>query len=149
MHCDEARLLITARVDGELDGERTDALDAHLNDCADCVAALALRERERDTWREALEAEAPDALRGELLAGATVVRFPRKHRRRASRWQLWAAAAVLAVVIGGRFAAHYDFSGGTDGFDRPGAVHRVRDGVVEPAGVYVETTGLDLGDTRL
>lgn len=149
MRCDEARLLITARVDGELDEERIAAMDMHLQACVDCAAALALRERERNIWREALEAEAPYALRRELLAGAPVVRFPRKLRPRRARWQLWAAAAVLAVVVGGQLVARFDPFGQPDGFTRPGAVHRVRNGVVEPAGVHLETTGLDLGDTLL
>ena len=149
MRCDEARPLITARVDGELDGKRTAALDAHLQSCADCAAELALRETERGAWRAALAATAPDAMRRELLAGAPVVRFARKLRPRRARWQLWAAAAVLAVVVGGQLVARFDPFGRTDGFDHPGAVHRVRDGVVEPAGVHLETTGLDLGDILL
>ena len=107
MNCEEAKPLLPAYADGELDLPRALALEQHLDGCAACAAALrelrALKQGVRGTTYH----RAPDTLRARLAASlpaapATApVPAPAAVRRRRdwSRWSLPIAAA-LALAVG-------------------------------------------------
>lgn len=141
MRCEDARELLTARVDGELDGGQADVLAAHLDECAACRAEAALRSRERTAWRDALAGDrAPDDLRRQILAGPAPVALPVLLRPLA-----WAAAAVLAVLLVA--PPLMQRLGDGDARLRPAAVTLVRDdGDVGPA-TALATETLNLGDS--
>jgi len=54
MECKEARALLPAQVDGELDAPSAEALDRHLRGCADCRT----RQATLQTMREAVSSHA-------------------------------------------------------------------------------------------
>jgi len=141
MRCEDARELLTARADGELDGVQADALAAHLDGCAACRAEAALRSRERAAWRDALAGDrAPDDLRRRILAGPAPVALPVLLRPLA-----WAAAAVLAVLLVAPPLMQRLGSGDT--MLRPAAVTLVRDGGDVGPATALATETLNLGDS--
>ncbi len=141
MRCEDALALLTALVDGELDGERAAALSAHLDGCADCRAEAARRRREREEWREALAGDrAADDLRGRILAApaplAPIVLL---------RPVVWAAAAVLAVVLVAPSVMRR--LGDGDATLHSGAITLVRDGGDVGPETALATGTLNLGDS--
>lgn len=69
MNCDDARLLLQACADGELGAADSVRLERHLEDCADCVAALRDLQALRRTVRHgAIYHRAGSALRARVLA---------------------------------------------------------------------------------
>jgi hypothetical protein len=94
---------------------------------------------------------APADLRQEILAGRTprkTLRFARKHTGRKSMWPVWAAAAVLAVIVLGQVVKRVDDSRrpdiDIDAFTRPGSVALVIDGDTIGAFEELEEGGLEL-----
>jgi anti-sigma factor RsiW len=141
MRCEDALALLTALVDGELDGEQAAALSAHLEGCADCRAAAPRRRREREAWREALAGDrAADDLRGRILAApapaAPIVLL---------RPVAWAAAAVLAVAL--LAPAVMRRVGDGDATLRAAAVTLVRDGGDVGPQTVLDAGVLNLGDS--
>ncbi len=141
MRCEDARELLTAHADDELDADRIASLAAHLDGCADCRAEAARRRREKSTWREALAGElAPDELRRRILAApappAPIVLL---------RPLAWAAAAVLAVLLIAPSLMRR--LGDGDATLRPGAVTLVRDGGDVGPETALVTETLNLGDS--
>ena len=64
MTCDDARLLVHAYLDDELDAAQSAAMARHLQDCAECAASYEVHERlRRSLARPGLYQRAPDALR--------------------------------------------------------------------------------------
>ncbi|MDO9693150.1 MAG: zf-HC2 domain-containing protein [Candidatus Latescibacteria bacterium] len=141
MRCEDARELLTARVDGELDGVQADALATHLDGCAACRAESARRTRERSAWREALAGDhTPDDLRRRVLAAPVPVALPLLLRPLA-----WAAAAVLAVLL--IAPPLLQRLGDGDATLRPAAVTLVLDGGDVGPATALATETLNLGDS--
>ncbi|HEX5122095.1 MAG TPA: anti-sigma factor [Rhodanobacteraceae bacterium] len=108
MDCKEAARLLEPYLDGELDRDEVRALEAHVDGCAECQAALAQLGR----VRHALRADAPrfsapaslrERIRRESAAPASVTRM-----RRPPSWMRLAAACFGAFVAG---AAVMHFAG--------------------------------------
>ncbi len=68
MNCEEARELLPAYGDGELDLPHALALEKHLDGCADCTAALRSQRTLNQAVRSVTYHRAPDALRARLRA---------------------------------------------------------------------------------
>lgn len=102
MTCDDARALIDAAVDGELDAAHVLALEQHTAGCADCAGALTRRRELAARVRaEAPYFRAPDGLtRRFASSGATAPpeRVPAQ-RSAVARWRAFALAA--SIVAGG------------------------------------------------
>ena len=84
MTCDEARVLLHALLDGELDAGHAREVEAHVAGCPRCAAELAqFREMRRAMAGANLSFAAPAALRSRIEAAlpAPVVRAPAPSRR--------------------------------------------------------------------
>jgi anti-sigma factor RsiW len=122
MNCDEARTLLPAYGDGELDLPRTLAMEQHLEGCAECGAALRSQRALRQAVRSVPYHRASEALRArlraqlpglpeaqapatpQLAATAASVTLPvsAATSRRRRDWSRWAMpiAASLALAVG-------------------------------------------------
>ena len=94
MRCEEAARDLDAYVDGELEAEAAAAVRDHLSGCAICHRRFAERQALGRLVRTAPYYSAPDRLRQRVLAQTIRSRSP---------WRVaaWAAAAMLAISIGG------------------------------------------------
>ena len=148
MRCEDLRDKLIAYVDGELPDTETEACEGHIAECETCADLVAKRRNEQDRWRTALREDAPADLRQEILAGQTprrTIRFERKHRGRKSMWPVWAAAAVLAVIVIGQVVTRLDIQRESDDvFISPGAVAYIVDGEIIGAFTELEKDGLVL-----
>jgi anti-sigma factor RsiW len=105
MNCAEARPLLEAYADGELDLPRSLLLEQHLKDCPACASALRGLRAQSKVLREAAPYHrAPDLLLARLrtqLPVAEAVPAPRRYRSQRNRL-FWASAlaASLALAIG-------------------------------------------------
>lgn len=105
MDCKTAAEFVPLYFDGELDRATSREVEAHLDTCADCQAALI----ELDALRRALRHDvprfsAPDTLRRRIAESATAAMPPSSDRRGSSRRRTWLALAaswVLAFAAGG------------------------------------------------
>ena len=100
MECNQAARLLEPYLDGELDRDEVRALEAHVDGCAECQAALANLGRVRhamraDAPRYAAPASLRERIRRERAAPASVVRV-----RGAPSWMRLAAACFGAFVAG-------------------------------------------------
>ncbi len=120
MNCEEARELLPAYGDGELDLPHALALEKHLDGCADCDAALRTQRALSQAVRKAPYHRAPDTLRARLRAqlpaepiaeaatppiaapNAPAATLPVAQPRRRRDWSRWALpiAASLALAVG-------------------------------------------------
>jgi mycothiol system anti-sigma-R factor len=102
MTCDEARLLLHALIDGELDAGHTSEVEAHVATCAACAAELAAqREMKRVLADTNLRYTAPSALRARIEASLPQSRQP---SRRAVLRGFAMGSAVSALAATGLFA---------------------------------------------
>lgn len=109
MTCDEARVLLHALLDGELDAGHAREVETHVAGCPRCAAELAQFREMRGTLSDAnLSFTAPAALRSRIEAAlpAPVVRAPWPSRRSLLKGFAFgtalsaaAAASVLFVVV--------------------------------------------------
>jgi len=98
MECRHAQASLEAYLDGELGRAESRELEAHLDTCEACGAALAALDDLRRALREpALRHAAPAALRARIAAAAP----PRPAAARAPAWLRHAAAWLLAFAAGG------------------------------------------------
>jgi anti-sigma factor RsiW len=127
--------LISALIDGELEGMELDRANAHLAGCAACqTEASALRQLKREL-RTLGDLDGADAMTGRLLAmigsgppgargepGAPVQaraleRKPgRRVRRRRGRYVIWSAMSLVVVGVG---AAAFGMGGASSGGNEP------------------------------
>jgi anti-sigma factor (TIGR02949 family) len=100
MECKEAARLLEPYLDGELDRDEVRALEAHVDGCAECQAALASLGRVRHAMRaEAPRYAAPTSLRERIRReSAAPASAPRV--RRSPPWMRLAAACFGAFVAG-------------------------------------------------
>ena len=98
MTCDEARDLLDAWYDGELDAPRSAALEHHLDGCAGCTALSGARSALSEVLVEsAAHSRAPAALRNKIEA--QVLRPPPIRPPRMMPWRGLAIAASLALFV--------------------------------------------------
>jgi anti-sigma factor RsiW len=111
MECSDARRLIPAKIDGELDAAGATALAAHLEGCAACAGRAA----EQQEWRAVIKRRAPRyaapaASRARLAVALSEADLPARPvtRRRVAGWRPWAMAAsvVLAVLLSPSLTAY-------------------------------------------
>jgi hypothetical protein len=126
--------LISALIDGELDGVELDRANAHLAGCATCqTEAAQLRELKREL-RALGEFDGADAITSRLLAmaiptgpgglGAAVTARPlqrrpqggRRVRRRRGRYAMWSAMSLVVVGVG---AAAFGMGGNSAAGNEP------------------------------
>ncbi|MBV8063797.1 MAG: anti-sigma factor [Nevskia sp.] len=122
MNCEEARRLLPAYADGQLELSQALVFERHLEGCPDCAAALRAHQALSRAVRALPYHRAPDTLRARLqrqlaeaappqaaapaappvAAPAAAARRPVPRRRELSRWGLPIAAA-LALAVGLNF----------------------------------------------
>jgi len=99
MTCEEARSLLSARMDGELDAPLHAEVEAHVKTCAACSQSAALLERVSMAVRNGMSrSTAPQHLRDNVrfaLRGADYL----ERRQSPARWKQWGAPAAAAVFI--------------------------------------------------
>jgi anti-sigma factor RsiW len=100
MTCDDARLLVHAYLDDELDAAQSVAMARHLRDCAACAASYGIHARLRKALAQpGLYHRAPDALRDRWSPAATPA-APASHRpRRAPLAYAMAAGFAGALLL--------------------------------------------------
>ncbi|MBS0192693.1 MAG: anti-sigma factor [Proteobacteria bacterium] len=142
MDCKTASALLDAYLDGELDRVESRALEAHLDACPDCAAALARGDDLRRALRDpALRHRAPEDLPARIRASAEMMATPTTSatpgappadatstnvvaiapnpRRTLPAWLGIAAACLLSFGAGGLMMRH-DWNPSTEG-GSPGA----------------------------
>jgi anti-sigma factor RsiW len=119
MECTDARRLIPAKIDGELDATGDAALAAHLEGCAACARLVA----EQQEWRGVIKSRAqrfaaPAALRARLAVALREADRPATPaaRRYTAGWRPMAMAAsvVLAVVLSSSLTGYLTRPGDDD-----------------------------------
>lgn len=98
MDCDNARPLLAAYFDGEIDRTASRELEQHVDGCPACRAALVELDELRTNLRELPRYSAPAALR-ERIAATRAASRPRARRPRAV-WLAVAASWALAFCAG-------------------------------------------------
>jgi anti-sigma factor (TIGR02949 family) len=101
LSCVEALDLLEPFLDGDLDAEDAECLRAHLATCAACAAEEALARRVQRELRALPQPECPPELLARVVRASRgeVVPFPSPQRTR--RLRMAAAAAVVALTVGG------------------------------------------------
>jgi anti-sigma factor (TIGR02949 family) len=117
MDCKEAARLLEPYLDGELDRDSVRALEAHVDGCAECQAALANLGRVRHAMRaEAPRYAAPASLR-ERIRREDAVSTGAPCVRRVPSWMRLAAACFGAFVAGAA-VMHFASGPGADTRDQ-------------------------------
>ncbi|WP_062536365.1 anti-sigma factor family protein [Mizugakiibacter sediminis] len=97
MNCEEARVLLHAYLDDELDAAASLAMAQHLAGCAGCTQRYRGHARLQQALRDpALRVSAPAALRARLAARLPA---PQPAARAARRWPALAAALAAALAL--------------------------------------------------
>lgn len=100
MICEEARPLVNAYVDGELDVLKCLEVEAHLNDCAACAREEAsVRALHTALGNSSLRHEAPARLERQVRAALRDARRTESGRGFALRRYSWVGAAAAAVLF--------------------------------------------------
>lgn len=102
MNCKEARLLLDAHVDGELDLARHVEIEAHLVDCPECRRFAEAAGARREALRASLPRHAaPPHLAARIRASleAQEPRAARVAARRPGAWSGWGLAALAASLV--------------------------------------------------
>jgi anti-sigma factor (TIGR02949 family) len=99
--CADALDFLEPYLDGDLPAGQADRLREHLGSCAACAAELALAERIQRELRSLPQPDCPpEVIERVVRAGrGEVVPFP--GRKEPLRWRIAAAAAVVALTVGG------------------------------------------------
>ena len=99
--CADASDSIEPYLDGDLPPREADRLRQHLESCAACAAERALAERIQRELRSLPQLDCPpEVIERVVRAGrGEVVPFP--GRKEPLRWRIAAAAAVVAMTVGG------------------------------------------------
>lgn len=99
--CEEALDLLEPYMDGDLPPGEMDRVRRHLDGCPTCAAELALAARIQRELRALPQPDCPPEVieRVRRAGRGEVVPFP--SRERAPRWRIAAAAALLALGVGG------------------------------------------------
>lgn len=102
MMCDDARLLLHAYLDNELDAAQSVAIARHMQGCPSCAASYADYAQLREGMMHAsLYRRAPDALRKSWFAEKpAIATLPTARTRRAPLALAMAAGFAAAVIVG-------------------------------------------------
>jgi len=107
MTCDEARSLLNAHIDGELDASLRAAVDEHVSKCVLCTDDVRMLERVSLAIRDEISRNpAPEHLRNNIrfaLRGAPYV----ERRQPAGHWKQWTTAAAAALLVAGLASAPF------------------------------------------
>ena len=98
MTCDDALLLISSQLDGQLSDTEQAQLQTHLEQCAQCRALMEAL-RLTDIQLRHLEEEPPVDLHHRIME-AVAAELPANGKKRKFRFGTLTAAAMLAVLIG-------------------------------------------------
>lgn len=101
MICHDARLLLHAYLDDELDAAQSVAITRHMQGCATCAASYAeFAQLRKAMTQPALYRRAPDALREQWLPAATALSTsPTRARPRRAPFALAMAAGFIAALV--------------------------------------------------
>ncbi len=117
MDCKEAARLLEPYLDGELDRAEARALEAHVDGCAECQAALAQLGRVRHALRaDAPRYAAPASLRERIRREAAVPAYVPRMRRTPAWSRL--AAACFGAFVAGAAVMHFAAGPGADTRDQ-------------------------------
>src|SRR3954447_20353002 len=99
--CEEALDLLEPYMDGDLPSGEMDRVRRHLDGCPACAAELSLAARIQRELRALPQPDCPPEVieRVRRAGRGEVVPFP--SRERAPRWRIAAAAALVALAVGG------------------------------------------------
>lgn len=99
--CEEALDLLEPYLDGDLPPGEMDRVRRHLEACPACAAELALAARIQSELRALPQPDCPPEVieRVRRAGRGEVISFP--SRERAPRWRTAAAAALVALAVGG------------------------------------------------
>src|SRR3954463_6197850 len=99
--CEEALDLLDPYLDGDLPPGEMDRVRRHLDGCPACAAELSLAARIQRELRALPQPDCPPEVieRVRRAGRGEVVPFP--SRERAPRWRIAAAAALVALAVGG------------------------------------------------
>ncbi len=118
-NCRSTQRALPPYVDGELEASDTLHVDGHLDGCLSCSERVAFSRSMKNALRtERKHTVAPDSLRARIQRSAERTRASEQVRR--PSWQSaipWAAAAAIAIGIGGgthAFGSHDSGKGGGD-----------------------------------
>ena len=109
MDCNESRTLIEKYLEGELEGERLELLERHLQSCPSCGALMERCRKTGDAIRNAFQAVTePSQAREAVLAKLASAPPERPARTMVLAWRRLAAAAALliAAVAGFELGQH-------------------------------------------
>src|SRR5206468_7903883 len=101
LSCAEALDLLEAYLDGDLPPGEADRVRRHLEACSACAAELSLAARIQGELRALPQPDCPPEVieRVRRAGRGEVVPFP--SREGAPRWRIAAAAALVALAVGG------------------------------------------------
>jgi anti-sigma factor (TIGR02949 family) len=101
LSCEEAKDLLEPYLDGDLPPDKADRVRRHLDGCPACAAELALAARIQSELRALPQPDCPPEVieRVRRAGRGEVVPFPA--RTEAPRWRIAAAAALVALGVGG------------------------------------------------
>lgn len=99
--CEDALDFLEPYLDGDLPPQEADRLREHLGSCAACAAELALAGRIQSELRSLPQLDCPPEVIERVVrrGRGEVVPFP--GRKEPLRWRIAAAAAVVALTLGG------------------------------------------------
>ncbi|PIT05150.1 membrane protein [Bradyrhizobium nitroreducens] len=99
MTCDEARIMLHALLDGELDAGHAREVEAHIADCADCAAEFAAqRQMQRVLADTNLRYAAPASLRNKIEASLPKAQTPPSRRSVLRGFAMGSAVSALAAT---------------------------------------------------
>lgn len=101
LRCDEAREILEPYVDGDLPPAEGSRLGEHLERCPSCAAALELATRIQRELRNLPQLDCPPELVERVRQAGFGEVVPFRSRHRATGLRLAAAAAMLALAVGG------------------------------------------------
>jgi len=99
MTCDEAKPLLDARLDDEIDPIRRAALDSHVDSCSSCATELDKLRNVRDAIRAEMPYyKAPLELRNQVRHALHGAEYLDKGAHRTS-WRVWGGRRRLARIL--------------------------------------------------
>jgi anti-sigma factor RsiW len=100
VNCVEAKALLNARMDGELDSSRRVAIDAHLQTCSSCAMDTEELEYVRDTIRGGIQYHrAPAGLRDQVRFALRGAEYLDRRSSWQTSWRVWGGVAAAIALI--------------------------------------------------
>ncbi|HXJ43822.1 MAG TPA: anti-sigma factor [Bryobacteraceae bacterium] len=100
MSCDDAKALLNAWMDGEIDSIRRVALGAHVKTCSSCAVDLEELENVRDTIRGSIQYHrAPAGLRDQVRLALRGAEYLDHCSARSTGWRVWGGVAAAIALM--------------------------------------------------